>query len=89
MSSCAGRVGGSPGEKESVASSYGCINITPILTNELWELLQVLGKITRSVACKAIFFDSVHNGIHTVSWGNAGKLEVKRTMSSNAASLVD
>lgn len=47
--------GGSPGEKGSVGRSYGCINITPILTNDFLELLQILGKIPRSVACKAIF----------------------------------
>lgn len=69
VSSCSGRVGGSPGERESVGSSYGCINVTPILTNELLELLQVLGEITRSVACKAIFFGMCESSALV---GNAG-----------------
>lgn len=56
VSPCSGRAGGSPGQKESIGSSYGCIDVTPILTNEFSELLQVLGKMTRRVACKARFF---------------------------------
>lgn len=80
------------------------------------ELFGVLGRIARSVACKAIFFGMgwssalVGNAgagnvfiqceqimsilsrmgcTHTVSWENAGKLEVKGTMTNYGANPVD
>lgn len=66
VSSCSGRAGASPGEQESIGSSYGCINITPILTN---EFLEVLGKITRRVAWKAGFLGMSGSSAFV---GNAG-----------------
>lgn len=49
-------LGGSPGEKESVGHSYGCINITPILTNFFFlSYCRFLGKLQGVVLVKPYF----------------------------------